>query len=341
MIVPRRVIGVLGTGGTIAMTGADQLDTVEYADTVEVMDVERVVAGVPVVDRVADVVPIAFRALKSNAETLETWIELAITAERALDDGVEGTALDGLVVTHGTTTLEEVAYFLHLTVATSKPLVIVGAQRPPSALSSDAPINLVRAVQVAASDHASGLGVLVLFNDEIHSARDVTKTSNHRLNAFTSPSLGPLGYAEADLGVSLYRRPMRRHTVASALCGAHRAVTAPLPRVDVIASYAGADGALVHAAIDAGARGLVVATMPPGLLPPAQDEAVGAAVAAGVTVVLASRAGTARLLRRRHHDRFGLIVADDLSPQAARVALALALAAGVPKHGLQGLFDEH
>lgn len=335
------VVGVLGTGGTIAMAGADPLDTVEYADGVEVTDVAGVLAGVPLLERLADVVPVSFRRLKSNAEDPETWAELAAAASDALETGVDGRPLDGLVVTHGTTTLEEAAWFLHLTVPTAKPLVVVGAQRPPTALGSDAAINVVRGVQVAAAQAAAGLGALVVVNDQIHSARDVTKLSNHRLDAFASPALGPLGYAEADLTVSVYRRPTRRHTRESRFAGAHRELTGPLPRVEVVASYGGADGAAIRAAVAAGARGVVVAAMPPGLVTPTQDEAIEEALARGVAVVLATRAGGARMLRRRRHRDLGIAVADDLTPQAARVLLLLALALEDPRADLQTLFDEH
>jgi L-asparaginase len=333
------LIGVLGTGGTIAMRGAGPHDSVEYADSVTVAEVDEVLAGVPGLDLLAEVVPIRYRALKSNEETVQSWVELAARVAEVLEEGIDGRQLDGIVITHGTTTMEEVAYFLHLTVPTRKPLVLVGAQRPPTALGTDAGISILRGVQVACSPAAAGAGALVVMNDEIHSARDVTKQSNHRLDAFWSPTTGPLGYAEADLGVGIYRLPTRRHTSTSRLAGP--GLEGPLPRVEILNSYAGADGVLIRAAAEAGARGLVLAAMPPGLLTPAQDDAVAEVRGEGVEVVLATRGGGARMLRRRSHRDRGIIVADDLTPQAARVLLTLSLARTDLTADLQTLFDEH
>ena len=166
----------------------------------------------------------------------------------------------GFVITHGTATLEETAYFLHLALKTDKPVVLVGAQRPASALSTDAGMNLLGAIRVASAEAARGLGVLVVLNDEIQSAREVTKTSTYRLQTFRSPDFGALGHIDGD-GVHIYRHPMRRHAPdtefdVSKLDG--------LPRVDIAYSYAGADGTVVDALVAAGARGIVSAGLAPG-----------------------------------------------------------------------------
>jgi L-asparaginase len=338
----RRRIGVIGLGGTIAMEGSDPLDTVEYAETVKHLEIADLLSLTPGLGRVADVIGIPFRHLKSHVETPETWLELAAASTLALTDGVDGRPIDGLVVTHGTITMEEAAYFLHLTVASHAPIVMVGSQRPRTALSSDSGMNLLRGVQVAASPEAVGAGVLVVFNDEIFGARHVTKSSNHRLDAYKAPGgLGPLGYAEADLSVSMYRRETRRHTLDSRFAHSGPRPGDPLARVDILASYGGADGVPVDACVAAGARGIVVSSLPPGLTPPPQEQALSAARRAGVEVIIASRTGGSRVLKRQRYLDAGFVVADNMSPQAARLLAVLAISAPGGTDDLQTAFDEY
>ena len=193
--------------------------------------------------------------------------------------------LAGIVVLHGTATLEETAYALNLTAKVRVPIVVVGSQRPASALSTDAGLNLVNAVRTAASPQSRGLGVLVCLNDEIQAAREVTKTSTARLQTFRSPDFGVLGHADGD-AISYYRQPIRRRAPDTEFD--IRGLDA-LPRVDIAYSYAGDDGTAIRAFIGAGARGIVMAAFAPGLLSPPEMEAAKEAVAAGVTVVLSSR----------------------------------------------------
>jgi L-asparaginase len=229
--------------------------------------------------------------------------------------------LAGVVVLHGTATLEETAYALNLTAKVRVPIVLVGSQRPASALSSDAGRNLVNAVRTAAAPEARGLGVLVCLNDEIHAARDVTKTSTARLQAFRSPDFGLLGHADGD-AVVFYRKPLRQ--VAPDTEFDIRALDA-LPRVDIAYGYAGDDGAAVGAYVQAGARGIVVASLAPGVLTPGETEALKAAVSVGVVVMLSSRVGSGRVFPLSKTRQVGFLVADNLNPQKARVLLALAL----------------
>src|SRR5699024_2808494 len=181
------------------------------------------------------------------------WIELRqlIMDKLATDD------IDGFVISHGTSTLEETAYFLHLTLATNKPIVFVGAQRPYTALSSDAGLNLVQAVRLAASDAAIGQGVLVALNDEISCAREVTKHSTYRLDTFQSNKHGFLGVIDTDGSVQLYRQARRKHTVNSDFSQINFTT---LPSVEIVYSYAGASGMLIDAIIDSGrVSGIVTA----------------------------------------------------------------------------------
>src|SRR5215510_1619874 len=199
-------------------------------------------------------------------------VHRAVASERA----------DGVVLTHGTATLEETAYFLNLVLKTDVPVVVVGSQRPANMISSDAAMNLLGAVRTAGSRDARGLGVLVLLNDEIQAAREVTKASTARLETFRSPDLGMLGYADADGCVAIYRRPARRHTPDTEFDVRGRR---DLPRVDIAYSYAGADGAAIEAFVAAGARGIVTASLAPGANTTAELEALRAARARGVLIV--------------------------------------------------------
>ncbi len=227
---------------------------------------------------------------------------------------------------------------MNLTLKTALPVVMVGSQRPKNALGSDAGPNLVNAVQVAASQEARGLGVLVLLNEEIQAAREVTKTSTHRLETFRSPDLGMLGYADADGRVSIYRRPARRHAPDTEF---DLQALEDLPRVDIVAAYAGADATAISAFVAAGARGIVVSSLAPGLVASAQQEALRSARAQGVIIVLSTRAGSGRVLRRASLREQGIVTADNLNPQKARVLTMLALTLTDDPERIQALFDTY
>jgi len=223
----KRRVALIGTGGTISSIGRDSLDIWEYMDTSRKAEPDELLQRFPEVAAAADVVPIRFRAVGSTAIGPSDWLAL----DQAVHDTVAREApLDGLVITHGTATLEETAYFLGLSLKIAATVVVVGAQRPATGLSSDAGLNLLNAVRVAAAPEARGLGVLVLLNDEIQTARDVTKTSTLRLETFRSPDLGMLGYADPDGRVAIYRRPSRRHAPDTEFDVRGRA---ELPRVDI------------------------------------------------------------------------------------------------------------
>lgn len=328
-------VAVIGTGGTISSVGRDALDVWEYMDHSRRLEADELVAGVPELAVVADVVPVRHRALGSPAIGPKDWLELTALVH---DVVARDAALDGVVITHGTATLEETAYFLNLTAKVDVPVVLVGSQRPFSGLSSDARMNLVGAVRVAGAREARGLGVLVLLNDEIQAARDVTKTSTLRLETFRSADVGMLGYADPDGRVALYRRPTRRHAPDTEF-DVRR--TPDLPRVDIAYSYAGADGAAVAAFVAAGARAIVSASMAPGVTTKAEMDALLEARRAGVLVVLSSRAGSGRVLRRTVFRERGIVVADNLTPQKARVLAMLALTVTDDGERVQRMFDEY
>ena len=312
-------VAVIGTGGTItSISGNGPLDLYEYTATGKMLEADQLVDKFPEVRSVADIIPIRFKAVPSTAVAFPEWKQLVIEADMAVAAHPD---LAGIVVLHGTATLEETAYALNLTAKVQIPIVVVGAQRPASALSTDAGLNLVNAVRTAACRDARGMGVLVCLNDEINAAREVTKTSTSRLQTFRSPDFGALGHADGD-AINFYRKPVRRGAPDTEFD--IRKLDA-LPRVDIAYSYAGNDGAAIKAFIAAGAKGIVAAAFAPGMLAPAEMEAMKAATAAGIIVVMSSRAGSGRTFPSSKVVSAGILNADNLTPQKARILLALAL----------------
>jgi L-asparaginase len=312
-------IAVIGTGGTISSLGASSLDVLDYPDFGQKLSAAALLDRFPETRLVADPVSVTVRQVGSTEIGPTEWLELRALIHKIARDEP---ATAGFVVTHGTATLEETAFFLNLTLAVSQPVVVVGAQRPASALGTDAGMNLVNALRVAGSPQARGKGVLVLLNDEISAARDVVKTSTYRLQTFRSLDFGALGHADGD-GVHFYRAPMGAHMPDGPF--ATHDLKEPLPRVDVVYSYAGADGALVAAAVAAGARGLVSAGFAPGSPTPDQRAAFERAAKAGIAVVQCTRAFSGRVAPRRRLRETGILAGEDLSPQKARILLMLAL----------------
>src|SRR5215472_6837977 len=207
MAAPLPHISVIGTGGTISSLGASSLDVLDYPDFGQKLSCEALLERFPEVGLVADTVPVTFRQVGSTEIGPKEWVELRALIHRI---GRDDQTVAGFVIPHGTATLEETAFFLNLTLASAQPVVLVGAQRPASALGTDAGMNLVNALRVAGSPEARGKGVLVLLNDEIHAARDVVKTSTYRLQTFRSADFGTLGHVDGD-GVHFFRAPLRAH----------------------------------------------------------------------------------------------------------------------------------
>lgn len=312
-------VAVIGTGGTItSLSSVGSLDLFEYTSSGRMLEADQLVDKFPEVRQVAEIVPVRFKAVPSTAVAFPEWKQVVIEADKVAAAHKD---LAGIVVLHGTATLEETAYALNLTAKVSIPIVVVGAQRPASALSTDAGLNLVNAVRTAAHPDARGLGVLVCLNDEIHAAREATKTSTARLQTFRSPDFGVLGHADGDR-LSFYRRPIRKGAPETEFD--IRTLDA-LPRVDIAYSYAGNDGEATRAFVKAGAKGIVAAGFAPGMLAPAEMTAMQQAVKDGVTVVISSRAGSGRTFQSSKIVQSGFICADNLNPQKARILLQLAL----------------
>jgi L-asparaginase len=311
-------VAFIGTGGTIASIGKGPLDILDYGANNTMVHAEEILAAVPSVREVAEILVVKFRNIPSPAIYFPEWKELAALCKRLV---VENPDLDGIVIAHGTASLEETAYFLNLTLRISVPVVIVGSQRPLSGLASDAAMNLVAAVRAASSPASRGRGVLVVLNDEIQAAREVTKTSTFRLQTFRTPDFGVLGSVDGEY-VRYYRRTERRNAPETEF---EISALEALPRVDISYSYTGSDGAAIRAFTAAGAEGIVAASMAPGMVTSAEMEALKEAVAAGVVVVASTRAGSGVALDSAKLRALGVLVADNLNPQKARLLLALAL----------------
>ncbi len=328
-------VAIIGTGGTISGVGKDRLDFYEYGTSGRFMKVDELIGLVPELAQVAEIVPVLYKNVASTQLNPPIWLELLDLIHRT---AAADPTLAGIVVTHGTATLEETAYFLNLTVKTPIPVVVVGAMRPSSALGADGGLNLLNAVRVAACPATRGMGVTVVLNDEINAARDVTKTSNYRVQTFVSRDFGILGYADADT-VKYYRKPIRLGAPDTEfdVLG-----MTDLPRVDIIPAYAGADAALIEAAVKAGAKGIISDGFPSGSPAPAQDGALKEAVKAGVAVIQASRAGSGRVIDDKVSLRkAGFVAADTLTPQKARILLMLALTVSAETGEIRRIFDTY
>jgi L-asparaginase len=327
-------IAVIGTGGTISSLGSSSLDLLDYGEFGRMLEADAVLARVPEAAEVADPVPIKYSTVPSTSIGPREWLVLSALVQATVE---ADPSLAGVVITHGTATLEETAYFLNLTLKTNVPVVLVGAQRPSSALGTDAGMNLVSALRTAAAAEARGKGVLVVLNDEIHAAREVGKTSTYRLQTFRTPDFGALGHVDGD-GVHFYRAPLRRHAPDTEFDLRGRD---SLPRVDIVLSYAGADATMIEASLAAGAKGIVSAGMAPGMVTPGERAALERAQGAGVVIVQSSRAGSGRVAPRRYLREHGFIAADNLTPQKARILLMVALAHTEDRAELARIFREY
>jgi len=265
----------------------------------------------------------------------EVWLKLA----KRVNELAAMAEVDGIVITHGTDTLEETSYFLNLVVKSAKPVVLTGSMRPSTALSADGPLNFYNAVAVAANKNASGRGVLVVINDSIHGAASITKTSTTTVETFASPVRGLVGAVQYGVA-TFYRGPVGRHTTESefSLDG----VTA-LPRVDIVMAYENMDGKLIDAAVAAGAKGIVIAGVGNGNMTAAALDALAAQAKKGIVCVRSTRVATGRVGRNVEvdDDKLGLIASDDLNPQKARVLLRLALLKQRPLADYQRLLEQY
>jgi L-asparaginase len=323
-------VAVLSTGGTIA----SKQDPAK-GGYVPALSGEDLVAAVPAIKKIAQIQAEQISNIPSQDMTPEIWLRLAGRVNELLAKP----EIVGIVVTHGTNTLEETAYFLDLTTVSVKPVILVGAQRPASDPDSDGPRNLLDAIRVAIAPEAGSKGVMVVMNGEISAARDVTKTSTSRVETFRGLEFGQLGVADTEK-VRFYRAPLRRQTFAVD-------TRTQIGRVDIVMSYAGADGLVIRSLLRDGAvQGLVVAGLGLGNVPGSMFDAIQEARERGIPVVISTRVPTGRIFPLSAAKgsalalkRIGCVLADDLSPQKARVLLMLALTKTRDPEALQKYFD--
>jgi len=324
-------VRILAMGGTIAGVAASPTETKDY--TPGSLDVSSMLKSVPGLDKVARISGEQVANIDSSHMTNELLLKLANRVnELFLSDSV-----DGIVITHGTDTLEETAYFLNLTVKSDRPVVLVGSMRPATAVSADGPLNLYNAVVLASHNGARGRGVLVTLNERIHPARDVTKTNTTSVDTFRSPDFGCLGYI-LDGRPSFYRITTKRHTGSSEFDAGK---LKELPRVDIIYGHGNGSRDLVDSAVRAGARGIVIAGAGNGGIFPLEKEALIDGTKEGVVVVRASRTGSGIVTQAEEYSRYGFIVSNDLNPQKARILLMLALTKTSRPGQIQRMFDEY
>lgn len=328
--LPRIII--LATGGTIAGQGASA-DRSAY--TSGKVPVQALIAAVPGIDKAADISGEQISNVGSQDMTVDIWIKL----NKRINEIFKNDEADGVVITHGTDTQEETAYFLSLTLRYDKPVVITGSMRPSTGISADGPKNIYDAVTVAASSQAAHSGVLLVFNEYILNGRDAVKTSTTHLNAFTAPNDGPIGQVY-DGKVFMYEKQLRKSNKETPfdITG-----LTSLPEVDIAELYADAPAIAIKAYIAAGAKGIITGGLGNGNLNKANTEAVADAIKKGIVVVRASRVPTGRvtLLDETDDAKLGTIVSDDLNPQKARVLLMLALAKTSDSKQLQQYFFEY
>lgn len=328
-------VALIITGGTIDSVGKDRLDLAWYIEAGKRLGTGELLGQLPELKTIAHVEEVPFRRLPSHALVDKDWLDMVRTIHSIFDEN----KADGIVITHGTNTIEETAYFLNLTLKTDKPVIVVGAMRPSSAISADGYLNLVNAVKVAADPHSRGRGAMLVMNDTIYSGRDVTKNATYRVQAFQSRDLGPLGFADADGSVVYYHQTVKKHTENTEFDVRN---LQSLPRVDVVVSYVGADGNMIEAAAAVGAKGIVSAGTGAGRPTPAEDEAFDRVYKEkGVIMCLCSRVASGRVVRSPGLAKRGFVAGDNLQPWKARLLLALALTKTNNADEIQRMFDTY
>jgi len=325
-------IVILATGGTIA--GAAASGT-QAAYTSGQVTIDAMVNSVPGIRDLANIKGEQVSNVGSQDMSFDIMLKLA----KRINELLAGNDVDGIVITHGTDTMEESAYFLNLTVKSDKPVVMVGSMRPSTAVSADGPLNLYNAVAVAADPNAKGRGVLVVMNDQIHGAHSLTKTSTTAVQTFMSPIRGVVGvtnYGKNDF----YNNPPWKHTTSSEFDVSN---VTHLPRVDIVYGDVDMPPDLIDASVEDGAKGIVIAGVGNGNMNKASLDAAAKAAQKGVVVVRSSRVATGNVGRNVEvkDDELGFVASDELNPQKSRILLSLALLKPRTTEQLQQLFANY
>ncbi|EPB3103265.1 type II asparaginase [Campylobacter jejuni] len=308
-------IAILGTGGTIAGFIDSTIATTGY--TAGAIDIDVLIKAVPQIRDLADISWEQIANIDSSNMCDEIWLRLAKKIAKLFAEGI-----DGVVITHGTDTMEETAYFLNLTIKSDKPIVLVGAMRPSTAISADGPKNLYNAVALVANKEAKNKGVMVAINDKILSARGVVKTHSLNVDAFSSPDFGDLGYI-VDGKVFFYNNVTKAHTKNAPF---DVSKLTSLPKVDILYSYSNdGSGVAAKALFEHGTKGIVVAGSGAGSIHKNQKDVLKELLKKGLKVVVSSRVVAGCVAVSDSDEKLGFISAEDLNPQKARVLLILAL----------------
>ncbi|WJX02416.1 type II asparaginase [Priestia aryabhattai] len=324
-------IKILATGGTIA--GSSDSDTATTGYKAGALGVETLIKAVPQMKKLADVSGEQVANIGSENMDNSTLLKLA----KRINTLLASKDVDGIVVTHGTDTLEETAYFLNLVVKSEKPVVIVGSMRPATAISADGPLNLYNAVEIASSKEAKNKGVLVTLNDRIGAARYITKTNTTATDTFKSPEQGYVGEV-AGGKVLFYNELTRKHTTKSIF---NVSKLDKLPQVDILYTYQNDNRYLYDAAVKAGAKGIVVAGSGNGSMSDAALSGAKDAVKKGVIITRSSRAGNGTVTHEASDDKDKFVTSDSLNPQKARILLMLALTKTKDPKKIQEYFNEY
>ncbi|MHB1205416.1 MAG: asparaginase [Rhodospirillaceae bacterium] len=319
-------VRVFATGGTISGYASNR--DLQYGYKAGSIPPDKLLADIPEAAQVADLSSDEIAETGSGGINTEILLRLAkhINAWLAQPDSA------GAVVTHGTATLEETAYFLNLVIHSDKPVVVVGAMRPFTSISRDGPFNLYNAIRVAADPNARKNGVMIVMNEQIQAARDVTKTNTERVNTFETRDLGPIGFSDEDR-IVFYRRVLYRHTYKSEF-NVDNLTT--LPKVDICYGYQEGDRACVDGVVRARAKGVVLDDGSPGNRAALKD-----ARKKGVVFVQSDRKGSGRVLNSTNSEKAGVVTADNLNAQKARMLLRLALTKTKDPKEIQRMFEEY
>ena len=327
---------IVSMGGTIASKATSRMNINNYGGKGLGVSPDEWLHDLPEVQEVATVTAEDMRQPEGTVggDTFEYLYKVAKRLQELAND----TSVDGVVVTHGTNTLAEAAWFMHLTVSVKKPVVFVGSQRPWSGISSDGPLNLYNAVRVAATPEAGGMGVLHMMNDTLNGARNVTKTNAYRVETFKSVDTGPLGYADPDR-VVIYDKPVRRHTADSEFNIA--TLPATLPPVEILYAYTESPGFLVDALVEHGMKGIIIDGTGAGSPGGTQTDAIKKAQEKGVVFVATARTRGGRVEDTPRRREAKIVPGDNLPPEKARILLMLALTKTTDLAEIQRIFDTY
>lgn len=309
-------ITILATGGTISGAGSSAIES-QYSSSK--IDINQIIKNSPGIDKLANIEAEQIMQVASQDMSPSTWISIA----NKVNEVLSRSAVDGVIITHGTDTMEETAYFLSLTVKSKKPVILVGSMRPSTSLSADGALNLYNAVALAASAQARAKGALILMNDEIFAARDAAKTHTTNVASFKSSNSGAIGFVHYGK-VEIYYNPTRTHSVKSIF---DVRKTDSLPKVEIVFAYAGIDSGVIDHLVASGAKAIILAGVGDGNINKASLDRLKEARKKGVIIVRSSHLGSGAVARNSeiNDDQLDFVTADNLSPQKARILTMLAL----------------